>query len=192
MLSFFLKWLLPDLRDKVSVLTRLEPAAERADQAAHSPFPDTFLPWPPGCATFPAVPPSHRWPVPCLPTCWMGQSPRAHSWCFSFLSSLLPKCSPDLSWFSTLSICWGFPDLHFEPKQLPELQLANPPSYLTSRLFATPQTVAHQAPLFMDYPGKNTAVGCHFLLQGIFPTQGSNLCLWQLLHWQEDSLPWSH
>ena len=24
-------------------------------------------------------------------------------------------------------------------------------------------------------PGKNTGVGCHFLLQGIFPTQGSNL-----------------
>ena len=23
-------------------------------------------------------------------------------------------------------------------------------------------------------PGKNTGVGCHFLLQGIFPTQGSN------------------
>ena len=29
--------------------------------------------------------------------------------------------------------------------------------------------------LFMipwDFPGKNTGVGCHFLLQGIFPTQG--------------------
>ena len=26
-------------------------------------------------------------------------------------------------------------------------------------------------------PGKNTGVGCHALLQGIFPTQGSNLCL---------------
>ena len=26
-------------------------------------------------------------------------------------------------------------------------------------------------------PGKNTGGGCHFLLQGIFPTQGSNLCL---------------
>ena len=25
-----------------------------------------------------------------------------------------------------------------------------------------------------DSPGKNTRVGCHFLLQGIFPTQGSN------------------
>ena len=25
-----------------------------------------------------------------------------------------------------------------------------------------------------DFPGKNTGVGCHFLLQGIFPTQGLN------------------
>ena len=25
-----------------------------------------------------------------------------------------------------------------------------------------------------DFPGKNTGVGCRFLLQGIFPTQGSN------------------
>ena len=28
-----------------------------------------------------------------------------------------------------------------------------------------------------DSPGKNTGVGCHFLLQGIFPIQGSNSCL---------------
>ena len=28
-----------------------------------------------------------------------------------------------------------------------------------------------------DSPGKNTGVGCHFLLQGIFPTEGSNLRL---------------
>ena len=25
-----------------------------------------------------------------------------------------------------------------------------------------------------DFPGRNTGMGCHFLLQGIFPTQGSN------------------
>ena len=25
-----------------------------------------------------------------------------------------------------------------------------------------------------DFPGKNTGMGCHTLLQGIFPTQGSN------------------
>ena len=29
-----------------------------------------------------------------------------------------------------------------------------------------------------DFPGKNTGVGCHSLLQGIFPTQGLNLGLW--------------
>ena len=29
-----------------------------------------------------------------------------------------------------------------------------------------------------DFPGKNIGVGCHFLLQGTFPTQGSNLGLW--------------
>ena len=37
-----------------------------------------------------------------------------------------------------------------------------------------------------DFPGKNTGVGCHFLLQRIFPTQGWNL---HLLQWQADSLP---
>ena len=40
-----------------------------------------------------------------------------------------------------------------------------------------------------DFPGKNTGVGCHFFLQGIFLIQGSNPCL---LHWQTDSLPLSH
>ena len=38
-------------------------------------------------------------------------------------------------------------------------------------------------------PGKNTGVGCYFLLQGIFLTQGLNL---HHLHWQADSLPVSH
>ena len=36
----------------------------------------------------------------------------------------------------------------------------------------TPWTVAHQAPLSMDSPGKNAGVGCPALLQGIFLTQG--------------------
>ena len=39
------------------------------------------------------------------------------------------------------------------------------------------------------FPGKNTGVGCHFLLQGIFLTQGSNPRLSCLLHWQVDSSP---
>ena len=33
--------------------------------------------------------------------------------------------------------------------------------------------VAHQAPLSMGFPGKKTGVGCHFVLQGVFPIQGS-------------------
>ena len=40
-----------------------------------------------------------------------------------------------------------------------------------------------------DFPGKNTGVGCHFLLQRIFSTQDSNPCLLRLLHWQVGSLP---
>ena len=40
-----------------------------------------------------------------------------------------------------------------------------------------------------DSPGKNTGVGCHFLLQGIFPTLGSNPLLLRLLHQQVESSP---
>ena len=40
-----------------------------------------------------------------------------------------------------------------------------------------------------NFPGKNTKVGCHFLLQGIFPTRGSNPHVLHLLHWQANSLP---
>ena len=40
--------------------------------------------------------------------------------------------------------------------------------------------------------GKNTGVGCHSLLQGIFLTQGWNPHLLCLLHWQATSLPLSH
>ena len=39
---------------------------------------------------------------------------------------------------------------------------------------ATPWTAAHQAPLSMGFSSKSTQVGCHALLQGVFPTQGSN------------------
>ena len=43
-----------------------------------------------------------------------------------------------------------------------------------------------------DFSGKNTGVGCHFFLQGIFPTQRLNPHLLCLLHWQVDSLPLNH
>ena len=43
-----------------------------------------------------------------------------------------------------------------------------------------------------DSPGRNTWVGCHAILQGIFLTKGSNLYLLCLLHWQADALPLHH
>ena len=50
------------------------------------------------------------------------------------------------------------------------------------QLFATPWTVAYHASRPWDSPGKNTGVGYHFLLQGIFQTQGSNP---GLLYWRQ-------
>ena len=50
------------------------------------------------------------------------------------------------------------------------------------QLIVTLWTIAHQT----------TGMGCHFLLQGIFPTQASNQHLLHLLHWQEDYLPLCH
>ena len=53
----------------------------------------------------------------------------------------------------------------------------------------TPWTVAHQAPLSMGFSRQEHWSGCHFVLQRIFPAQGSNpheLCF---LHWQAGSLP---
>ena len=50
-------------------------------------------------------------------------------------------------------------------------------------LCTTPWTVGHQAHLSRDFPSRNTRMGYHALLQGIFPTQGSNTSLLQLLHY---------
>ena len=59
-----------------------------------------------------------------------------------------------------------------------------------SPLFATPWTVPTRLLWPWDYPGKNTGVGCHCLLQRIFLTQESNPCLLCLLHWQVGSSSW--
>ena len=55
-------------------------------------------------------------------------------------------------------------------------------------LWAMPWTVAQQSSLW-ESPDKNTGVDCHALLREIFLTQGLNLCLSHLLHWQAGSLP---
>ena len=53
--------------------------------------------------------------------------------------------------------------------------------FIHVQLFATLWTVVHQAPLSMGFSRQEQWSG-HALLQGIFPTQGLNLCLLCLLH----------
>ena len=74
---------------------------------------------------------------------------------------------------SRLLVCSFFPLLNF-PLQGLARKKVKVKSLSRVRLFATPWTVAYQAPLSMDFPGNSTGVDCHFLLQGIFPTQGLN------------------
>ena len=62
------------------------------------------------------------------------------------------------------------------------------------QLFATPlcDSCGRWPTMFLcpwDFPGKNTGAGCHFLLQGIFPTQGSSL---SLLHCRQISYHLNH
>ena len=53
-------------------------------------------------------------------------------------------------------------------------------------LSVTIRTVVQQAPLSMKLSRQEYCSGCHFVFQGIFPTQGWNLHLLHVLHWQVD------
>ena len=59
------------------------------------------------------------------------------------------------------------------------------------RLCGTPWTVARQAPLSMGFCRQEHWGGLPCPPPGDLPTQGSNLCLLRLLHWQVGSLPLS-
>ena len=68
-----------------------------------------------------------------------------------------------------------------------ELLLLFSPS-VESNSFACPWTVATRLLCPRDSPGKNTGVGCHAFLQGIFLIQGLNASP----ALQADSLPLNH
>ena len=74
-----------------------------------------------------------------LPTIIQHLSGRPDTCTHSFLPKINPRCP--ISWWS-------------EVKSLSCVQI-----------FATPWTVAYQAPRPWNFPGKSTGVGCHFLLQ---------------------------
>ena len=58
--------------------------------------------------------------------------------------------------------------------------------------FATPWTVACQAPLSVEFSRHEYWSNLPFLPPGDLPNQGSNPCLLPLLHWQAVSLPQRH
>ena len=58
-------------------------------------------------------------------------------------------------------------------------------------VFATLWTVTHQAPLSIGFFRQEYWSGLPCLLQGIFPTQGSNLHLLQLLHCRQILYHWA-
>ena len=84
----------------------------------------------------------------------------------------------------------NLPGLYVEPTS-PVLAAVAVQLLSRVQLFVTLWTVAHQALCPRDSSGKNTGVGCHSLLQGIFPTPGIEPGS-PILHWQADSYPLYH
>ena len=62
-------------------------------------------------------------------------------------------------------------------------------AFTLSKLFATSWTIAHQAPMLLEFSRKEYWSRVPLLTLGIFLTQGSNLHLLHLLHLLADSLP---
>ena len=63
------------------------------------------------------------------------------------------------------------------------------PLLLLPSIFPSIRVFCNGSPLPWDFPSKNTGVGCHLLLQGIFLMQGSKSVS---PAWQVGSLPLSH
>ena len=104
-------------------------------------------------------------PQLCLPACLLARCPGSQALATTFLSSLLGT-DPSQELPNAAVLCSVLPD-SLRPCGLKPARLLYP----------------------WNFPDRNTGVGFHFLLQGIFPTQGLNPCLLRLLHQQADSLP---
>ena len=107
----------------------------------------------------------------------------------------LPEESPSVDTLAYIILvvgltvpCWVWSSI---PTLLPTSQYSSAcmlSCFSHVRFFVTLWTVACQAPLSWNSPGKNTGVGCHALFQGVFLTQGSNQCL---LHYRLILYSWA-
>ena len=119
---------------------------------------------------------------------WLRKNLKTIYYCiFSFISSMQTM---NKSWHvsSCTSKYLSNPSCYHPASLPPEPQFQTPlyqpaylqrPSYLfpASTLRPLSCTFSWQEFLPWNSPSKNTGVGCHFLLQGISLTQGSNPCL---------------
>ena len=112
-----------------------------------------------------------------MPNCFLSfklhSSIFQHKYC---LKETFSRWSNKASWFSLYKLCVSGNLSTFFLSYLTCLYKSRSVKSLSrARLFATPWTVACTKVLHpWDFQGKCTGVGCHFLLQGIFPTQGLN------------------
>ena len=121
--------------------------------------------------------------VQSLSRVWLSETP----WTTTHQASLSITNSCPSSWWCHPTISFSVVPFSSCPQSFPASGVFSNESYgggggLVAKLCLTlvgPGTIALQAPLSMGFSGKNTRVDCHFLLQGIFPTQESNLGLLQ-------------
>ena len=112
-----------------------------------------------------------------LPSAWQ-QTARVRGWPWDQDASLMPKSnpfslfeerrSPALSMPVPSSLAWGSKQ---EQGQRITVSLV---TQLCLTLCDPTDCSPPGSSVHGDSPGKNTGVGCHALLQGIFPTQGLN------------------
>ena len=103
--------------------------------------------------------------------------------------------TPSFYWLPfLLLINWTFKWSHYSGFTLdPDAQCCMPVCVLSRVWLCDPVDCSQLGSSVQGLlPGKNTGVGCRFLLQGIFSIQGSDPGLLCLLHWQADSLSLSH
>ena len=119
-----------------------------------------------------------RWGPPCIPiTTWHTIKVRSKICYGILLSSISQLLSAER--YSKNSACM-LP--HFSPFRFCNLVGPSPPG-------SSVHGILQEFSYSMDRGYKNSEVGCHALLQGIFLTQGSNPRLLGLLHWEAGSLP---
>ena len=137
---------------------------------------------------------------------WRNQATRAES----SLDWICTKIIDLILWEVTFSYFWAF--LSNNVVISPSLPIYSVMSFRCIQslshvwLFEAHGQQPTRLPWLWDFPGNSAGVGCHFLLQGTFLTQGSNLShplpspgdlpdpgiepfSLHLLHWKADSLP---